>query len=334
MSPHSDAIGAFKELEGYLEESKRAVATPVENPLQAPAGVSARDSLIGTADVVSTDAQKFTLVFMNSAPPPEDAMGLCRHVRKGLEKFVAWCSALGGESPAMHRAVAVLAEEVLTAVIKLVQRTVELNLQKDPEPFLVGAVIEGVNAMKKLPKNQANAVQKQLVKDAGAVKSVVSDLEEMIAENTEPGHLADKLDELGVNGAAPDPFAGADDVMNMSITLSSGELRVAQASLKLVQCCMCILKTGVRGLAPLSDNFTGPQPHFETLAEASSIFTRAAEDLGALACLDQTQCKGEAEKLMQALNAAGAALQTILGSLPPDAQQALADAESAFKLLP
>lgn len=93
----------------------------------------------------------------------------------------------------MHRAVGNHAEEILQAMQRCVKRLVELNLRSEPEAVWIGAVMCAVDDMKKkLPATQIAAVQKQLLKDAGAVKSVVNDLDEMIQENADPDLVAER----------------------------------------------------------------------------------------------------------------------------------------------
>lgn len=93
----------------------------------------------------------------------------------------------------MHKSVVRHAEDILQAVQRCVKRVLELNLKVEPEALLIGAVMDAVNELvKKLPKSQVQAVQKQLLENAAAVKSVVDDLEEMIAENTDPDKIAER----------------------------------------------------------------------------------------------------------------------------------------------
>jgi hypothetical protein len=93
----------------------------------------------------------------------------------------------------MQKEVVKHAEDVLLAVQRCVKRVLELNLKAEPEPFLIGAVMETVKEMvKKLPTSQVKAVQKRMLENAAAVKSVVDDLEEMIQENTDPDKIAER----------------------------------------------------------------------------------------------------------------------------------------------
>jgi len=119
--------------------------------------------------------------------------GLLPPAHRNTRDFSQWCTAVGGQSAAMQKEVVKHAEDVLLAVQRCVKRVLELNLKVEPEPFLIGAVMETVNEMvKKLPTSQVKAVQKRMLENAAAVKSVVDDLEEMIQENTDPDKIAER----------------------------------------------------------------------------------------------------------------------------------------------
>jgi hypothetical protein len=70
----------------------------LQNPVdfQAPPGQDAHVALSAVADLIGSDASKFTLVFMDSRPASGDVISLASHVGKTIGQFSAWCS--GGQS--------------------------------------------------------------------------------------------------------------------------------------------------------------------------------------------------------------------------------------------
>lgn len=72
--------------------------------------------------------------------------------------------------------------QVLRAFKAVVSRTVELKLQTEPEAQLVAGVMTSVSALKKLPRNQAHAVQKQVFQSPQTVICFYLDLQFVVDE--------------------------------------------------------------------------------------------------------------------------------------------------------
>lgn len=85
----------------------------------------------------------------------------------------------------------------------------------------------------------------------------------------------------------------------------------------------------------MSGGVDGCSAYYEDLSKASSLFTRASEDLGANCVFDISQCRADAEQLFKGLQDACAAIEVICGAdIPLEAKTALKDAAAVLAEFP
>jgi len=266
-------------------------------------------------------------------PQAEDSIGLAEYVTKDVDMFVAWCNAVQSESPVLQREVKAAAVPMLTSMKNVVSFLIENKLQKAPSTQMVGEVMVGNEQLKKLSKSEAQGVQKELLRCAAAVKTVLSDLNDMLQNSAARGMAAMGLSED--EEARDKEEATMDDLMNMDMELSPEETKVAEACAGMVEACMALLKAAVRIIAAKAKEGDGSAQEslpYEAVAQSAEVFTRAAEDLGALSCIDQSQCRSTGEQMASAMDKACLALgQVAAAKLEEAVSEHVANAKQAVE---
>eukprot|EP00288_Rhodomonas_lens_P020259 CAMPEP_0177692786 /NCGR_PEP_ID=MMETSP0484_2-20121128/2045_1 /TAXON_ID=354590 /ORGANISM="Rhodomonas lens, Strain RHODO" /LENGTH=330 /DNA_ID=CAMNT_0019203539 /DNA_START=70 /DNA_END=1061 /DNA_ORIENTATION=+ len=330
MASLEDALAAFKELESKIETAISSVKTPGNH--RARPGEDPREALMTLGQKFEHDAIKLSMMYSDGKPPKmEDSIGLAEYVQKDTDQFLAWCNAVQNESPVMKREVEEAAMAMLEGMKNIVHLVIEKKFKEGPSSRMVGEqIMSGHEKLKKISKNEAQGVQKEVLKDAAAVKTVLVDVKEML-ENA----ATHAMEDMGLEEG------GAGD---MDVGLDPEETKVVEACVVMVEACMAVLKASVRVIAAkLRDQAAAPtdqQPlPYETLAQASKVFTRGAEDLGALCVLDQSQCKPTAGVVLGGLEQACKAIAEIGGSKEgveehvKNAEEALGKAKAAKGVL-
>lgn len=333
-------MAAFKELESKIETAISSVKTPGNH--RARPGEDPREALMTLGQKFEHDAIKLSMMYSDGKPPKmEDSIGLAEYVQKDTDQFLAWCNAVQNESPVMKREVEEAAMAMLEGMKNIVHLVIEKKFKEGPSSRMVGEqIMSGHEKLKKISKNEAQGVQKEVLKDAAAVKTVLVDVKEML-ENA----ATHAMEDMGLEeGGREKKEATMDDMMNMDVGLDPEETKVVEACVVMVEACMAVLKASVRVIAAkLRDQAAAPtdqQPlPYETLAQASKVFTRGAEDLGALCVLDQSQCKPTAGVVLSGLEQACKAIAEIGGSKEgveehvKNAEEALGKAKAAKGVL-
>eukprot|EP00277_Geminigera_cryophila_P006298 CAMPEP_0179423832 /NCGR_PEP_ID=MMETSP0799-20121207/11238_1 /TAXON_ID=46947 /ORGANISM="Geminigera cryophila, Strain CCMP2564" /LENGTH=345 /DNA_ID=CAMNT_0021198189 /DNA_START=1619 /DNA_END=2653 /DNA_ORIENTATION=+ len=290
-----EAAAHYESVANQLEQKIAALHSSPE-ATQAPEGANPRQNLYDLGDLLAHDSTKFHFLFENGLVSSKDALGMLAHSEPSFVKFYAWCTTVGSESKALEREVASLGGDVLLAFKAM------LEVITGPLPAeACGRVMKAAEQLKRLPKNEVTAVQRSLLRDAAAVKSVVTDVGEMVlAQDDEQDELAEASSKMqGMDVGTDASTAGATDfgdIMNMDVSLGTEELAVVKTCLVIIEACLAMQKAACRVLmAPVEEGeHTHPPARatLENLAQASIAFTRAAEDLGALSILDPRAARG------------------------------------------
>ncbi|KAJ1492741.1 hypothetical protein T484DRAFT_1880430 [Baffinella frigidus] len=284
----------------------------------------ARTNLANLAEGVVTDATKFQFLF-KAVPTTQEAVEILRESWPLIQKFVAWCHAVSSEGPAIHREVT------------LAGRISDTELREVPSNQLV---IKGGDMFKRLSKSPQAALQKQLLRDAAGVKTMIDDVAEMVESNKDAaGKAAERMGEMGLEDEdeADRDDQDWDDMMNMNVNLSPAELKIAEASVAIARACMAVLKAGVKLLSEKGPAGVDEAPEVEALSKASRSFSVACEDLGALCVLDQGECAGCAATILDCLVEGVGAVGAMAGRRAgqekhgEDAREALETARTALK---
>jgi len=192
-------------------------------------GSDARANLSSLAEGISLEAAKFSLLFGGAKPTHQEMTEILRDHWLLVQKFVAWCHAVSTEGPAIKREVTLAGRTVLVALRNLLQHLVESQMQQAPSNEMVGAVMKGSEMFKRLSKSPQAAVQKQLLRDAAGVKTMVDDVSEMIESNKDADKAAGKMGDMQLEGsqsAQDRDDEEWDAMMNMDVNLSPAELKV------------------------------------------------------------------------------------------------------------
>mmetsp|Transcript_81069 Transcript_81069/g.131336 ORF Transcript_81069/g.131336 Transcript_81069/m.131336 type:complete len:348 (-) Transcript_81069:251-1294(-) len=314
-----EAAAHYESVANQLEQKIAALHSSPE-ATQAPEGANPRQNLYDLGDLLAHDSTKFHFLFENGLVSSKDALGMLAHSEPSFVKFYAWCTTVGSESKALEREVASLGGDVLLA-FKAMLEVIVASAFTGPLPAeACGRVMKAAEQLKRLPKNEVTAVQRSLLRDAAAVKSVVTDVGEMVlAQDDEQDELAEASSKMqGMDVGTDASTAGATDfgdIMNMDVSLGTEELAVVKTCLVIIEACLAMQKAACRVLmAPVEEGeHTHPPARatLENLAQASIAFTRAAEDLGALSILDPSECREAGQHAVEALQHAATAIAAL-----------------------
>eukprot|EP00286_Rhodomonas_abbreviata_P025938 CAMPEP_0181313470 /NCGR_PEP_ID=MMETSP1101-20121128/14263_1 /TAXON_ID=46948 /ORGANISM="Rhodomonas abbreviata, Strain Caron Lab Isolate" /LENGTH=198 /DNA_ID=CAMNT_0023420421 /DNA_START=179 /DNA_END=771 /DNA_ORIENTATION=+ len=195
MATQKEALAEYKTLLANLDKKLESLKKP-ERYRPKP-GEDPRASLLPLAEMVNHDSSKFAMMFGKDVPKPDDSIGLAKFVWKNVDQFSAWCCAVQSESPVMKREVEVAATSMLTGMRNIIKFIVDNKMQKAVGPQLVGEacgqVMMGNEKLKKLSKTEASGVQKEVLQSAAAVKTVVSDVKDMLSNSA-----AHAMEDLGL----------------------------------------------------------------------------------------------------------------------------------------
>lgn len=231
---HGEASARYADVSGKLAARIADMATQQHEPADETERANARQNLFNLADLLAHDGTKFHFLFQGGTVSDKDALGMLAHSEPSLDKFCAWASTVASESKAVQRELVPLATEVLAAFKTMLDAIVGSRFAASLPTEVCGRIMKAAEAVKKLSKSEAAAVQRQLFKDAANVKTVVKDVAEMVEGQNEGGgdcggdEVAKALQHMDVGSELKEGGAEFADLMDMDVSLEADELAVVK----------------------------------------------------------------------------------------------------------
>ena len=231
---HGEASARYADASVKLAARIADMATQQHEPADESERANARQNLFNLADLLAHDGTKFHFLFKGGTVSDKDALGMLAHSEPSLDKFCAWASTVASESKAVQRELVPLATEVLAAFKTMLDAVVDSRFAASLPTEVCGRIMKAAEAVKKLSKSEAAAVQRQLFKDAANVKTVVKDVAEMVEGQNEGGgdcggdEVAKALQHMDVGSELKEGGAEFADLMDMDVSLEADELAVVK----------------------------------------------------------------------------------------------------------